>query len=164
MVRMIGLYAGSFDPVHLGHLDIIEAASQQCSQVYVAVLRNPTKGSGLIPLEDRNDVLGRCVRDMHNVLVASYEGLLIRLARELGADTLIRGAVREPMAEMQMALTNSELGDLPTMFIPCRPEHAHISSSLVRALLTDRGAAAVKSLVPEPVFEWLHQTESQSGG
>ena len=62
MVGMIGLYAGSFDPVHLGHLDIIEAASQQCSQVYVAVLRNPTKGSGLIPLEDRNDVVRRCVR------------------------------------------------------------------------------------------------------
>jgi pantetheine-phosphate adenylyltransferase len=164
MVAMIGLYAGSFDPVHLGHLDIIEAASQQCSQVYVAVLRNPAKGSGLIPLEDRNDVLGRCVRDIHNVLVVSYEGLLIRLAEELGADTLIRGAVREPMSEMQMALTNNALGNLATMFIPCRSEHAHISSSLVRSLLTDRGAAAVKSLVPEPVFEWLHQTESQSRG
>ena len=162
MVRMIGLYAGSFDPVHLGHLDIIEAASQQCSQVYVAVLRNPTKGSGLIPLDDRNDILRRCVRDMRHVLVASYEGLLIRLAQELGADTLIRGAVREPLSEMQMALTNNDLADLPTMFIPCRPEHSHISSSLVRALLTDRGAAAVKSLVPEPVFEWLHQMESQS--
>src|SRR5580698_6357464 len=124
MVRMIGLYAGSFDPVHLGHLDIIEAACQQCSQLYVAVLRNPTKGSGLIPLEDRNDVLGRCVRDMHNVLVTSYEGLLIRIAQELGADTLIRGAVREAMFEMQMALITNELGDLPTMFIPCRPEHA----------------------------------------
>jgi pantetheine-phosphate adenylyltransferase len=164
MVRMIGLYAGSFDPVHLGHLDIIEAASQQCSQLYVAVLRNPTKGSGLMPLEDRNDVLRRCVRDRRNVLVPSYEGLLIRLAQELGADTLIRGAVREPMSEMQMALTNNELGELPTVFIPCRPEHAHISSSLVRTLLTDRGAAAVKSLVPEPVLEWLHQTESPSRG
>jgi pantetheine-phosphate adenylyltransferase len=117
-----------------------------------------------MPLEDRNDLLGRCVRDMHNVLVATYEGLLIRVAQELGVDTLFRGAVREPMSEMQMALTNNELGDLPTMFIPCRPEHAYISSSLVRALLADRGAAAVKSLVPGPVFEWLHLTESQSRG
>ena len=98
------------------------------------------------------------------MLVVSYEGLLIRLAEELGADTLIRGAVREPMSEMQMALINNELGNLPTMFIPCRSEHAHISSSLVRSLLTDREAAAVKSLVPEHVFEWLHQTESQSRG
>ena len=152
---MIGLYAGSFDPVHLGHLDIIEAASDRCSELYVVAVWNPAKHDGLLSLEDRRQLLEACVCHLHNVNVTTYEGLLVRLADQFHADALIRGAVREHVSEIQMAVTNNELGTIPTLLISCKAEHRHISSSLVRRMLIDGGVGTVESLVPAAVYDWL---------
>src|SRR5579884_1009924 len=151
---MIGLYAGSFDPVHLGHLDVIEVASRHCSRLWVAATVNPSKESGLLSLEDRKYLLTESLNHLANVSVAICDRLLVKIAEEVGADTLIRGAARQGSSEMQMAVTNLVLGDIPTVLISCRSDHGHISSTYVRRLLESGGPAAIKDLVPKPVYEW----------
>jgi pantetheine-phosphate adenylyltransferase len=151
---MIGLYAGSFDPIHLGHVDVIEAASCRCSHLWIAAAVNPSKGSGLLSLEDRQHLLRESLSHLGNVSVTTCDRLLVSLAEDIGADTLIRGAARDGGSEIQMAITNLAVGEIPTALIPCRPDHAHISSTYVRQLLASGGPAAIRELVPAPVYEW----------
>lgn len=154
---MIGLYAGSFDPVHLGHLDVIEVASDRCSHLCVAATVNPAKHSGLVDLEERVQLLSESLRHLQNVSVAMCDKLLVSFADDVGADTLIRGAARQGASEIQMAVTNLSIGDMPTLLIPCRPSHGHISSTYIRELLVSVGAEAIKDLVPTPVYQWARR-------
>ncbi len=128
------IYAGSFDPVTLGHMDIIERAAALFDCLVVAVLENPNKKS-LFTVEERKCHLELVTRHMENVEVASFQGLFVDFAKEIGATVAIRG-LRNTMdftAEYQMYLINRKLGkDIETVFLAADEEHLCLSSTNVK--------------------------------
>ena len=130
------LYPGSFDPVTLGHLDIIHRAAAIFDTVVVGVLHNPEK-KGCFSVEQRVDMLQRVCRDMPNVQVISYGGLLAQLTKETGISVVVRGVrgVADLESETAMARINHQLNPaLETLFLPASPEMGEISASMVRQL------------------------------
>lgn len=130
------LYPGSFDPVTLGHLDIIRRAAAIFDTVLVGVLHNPEK-KGCFSVEQRVDMLQRVCRDMPNVQVISYGGLLAQLTKETGISVVVRGVrgVADLESETAMARINRQLNPaLETLFLPASPEMGEISASMVRQL------------------------------
>ncbi|MBR4333593.1 MAG: pantetheine-phosphate adenylyltransferase [Clostridia bacterium] len=130
------MYPGSFDPVTLGHLDIIRRAAAIFDTVLVGVLHNPEK-KGCFSVEQRVDMLQRVCRDMPNVQVISYGGLLAQLTKETGISVVVRGVrgVADLESETAMARINRQLNPaLETLFLPASPEMGEISASMVRQL------------------------------
>lgn len=149
----IGLYPGSFDPVTLGHLDIIERASHIFDKVIVAVFINVRKRSAFT-VEQREDFLRRVTARFGNVEVTSCHGLLVDFAAEQGADSIIRGlrAVTDFEYELQMAQTNNKINDkIETIFMATRLEYAYLSSSIVKEVAYF--GADIHSFVPEEIVE-----------
>lgn len=134
MSAKVGLMAGSFDPPTVGHADVIRRAARLFPELVVAVGSNPAKRY-LFTLEERMDMVRRAVGEP-SVRVVAFSGLLVDAARELGADVLVRGV--RGNADMELELRNGqanrELSGLETLFLLASPEHAHVSSSLVREI------------------------------
>lgn len=147
----VALYAGSFDPIHLGHLGVIEQASESYDRVVVAVLANPAKSQGLFGADKRVSLVAQATRHLGNVSSVHHHGLTVDLARALGADVLIRAAHKEFDAEFEMASVNSNISGLATVLVPARAKTRLISSSLVRSLLAEGRLAAARDLVPPSV-------------
>ena len=145
------LYTGSFDPVHLGHLAVIERAASTFEGVVVAVLANPSKASGLLPVAERVRLLELATAPMGNVRCTSHDGLAVDAARVHGCSTLVRSAHKELRGEVSMAAHNERIAGLPTTFVHGDPELAWVSSSVVRRLLADGDGDTVRSIVPAPV-------------
>ena len=130
------LYPGSFDPVTLGHMDVIRRAAGLFDTVVVGVLHNPEK-RGCFSVEQRVDMLRRACAGIPNVQVISYEGLLAQLTRETGITVVVRGVrgVNDLESETVMARINRQLNPaLETLFLPASPEVGEISASMVRQL------------------------------
>lgn len=130
------LYPGSFDPVTLGHLDVIRRAAAIFDTVVVGVLHNPEK-KGCFSVEQRVDMLQRACQGIPNVQVISYGGLLAQLTRETGISVVVRGVrgVADLESETAMARINRQLNPaLETLFLPASPEMGEISASMVRQL------------------------------
>lgn len=130
----IAICPGSFDPVTLGHLDIITRASKLFDTVIVAVMTN-LKKTPSFTLEERVDLLRRAVVNLPNVQVDCFEGLLADYAREKGASAIVKGlrAVTDFEYEFQMALTNKKLNpDMETMFLTTNADFMYLSSSIVK--------------------------------
>lgn len=130
----IYVYAGSFDPVTVGHEDVIRRAAALCDRLIVAVMHNPAK-KGCFPLEKRLGFLQTVTAELPNVTIDSWDGLLAAYARKVGASACVRGlrGVSDFEGEMAMAQVNSRLlPGLETVFLMTKPEHACISSSVVR--------------------------------
>lgn len=133
---MIAVYPGSFDPMTLGHLDIIKRASKFTDKLIVAVLANSSKNSAFT-IEERLEQLKTVTQDMENVEIISFKGLLIDFARENDAKLIIRGlrAVTDFEYEFQMALANrSLLPDTETLFISTSTQYLYLSSSIVKEI------------------------------
>jgi len=130
------LIPGTYDPVTLGHIDIIERASQVFSKVYVAVAASPRKGSGpLFSVEDRVAFIEDAVSHLKNVEVCCFSNLLVQFAEEMGVDAIVKGlrALTDFEWEFQQASTNYQLNrDLETMFIMASPRYMYLSSSVVK--------------------------------
>jgi len=130
------LIPGTYDPVTLGHIDIIERASQVFSKVYVAVAASPRKGSGpLFSVEDRVSFIEDAVSNLKNVEVCCFNNLLVQFAEEMGVDAIVKGlrALTDFEWEFQQASTNYQLNrDLETMFIMASPRYMYLSSSVVK--------------------------------
>ena len=147
----VGIFAGSFDPFTVGHLDIVKRASGIFEEVYVAVLTNSKKTS-VFTKDERVKQICNAVEDEEicNVSAISFEGLLVDCAKSVGATCTIRG-VRSPTDfdyEYIMAQTNKYLcGELETVVLLARPEYLHISSSIVKELGIH--STSIKGLVPE---------------
>ena len=144
----IALYPGSFDPITVGHLDIIERAARLYDAVIVAVLHNPNK-QGAFPVQTRLAFIERACAHLPNVRAERFEGLLVDYARQVGASVVLRGlrAVSDFEYEFQMAQMNRRLcPGVETLFMMTRPEHAYISSSGVREIATFGGD--VSAFVP----------------
>lgn len=148
---IIALVPGSFDPPTKGHLDVVERCAALFDEVIVSVVHNPSK-SPLFTAQERVDLLELCTMEWSNVRVASFEGLLVDFAREVGAKTVVKGlrAVTDFEFEIQMSQMNRHLsGDVVSLFVATKPEFAYLSSSLVKEVA--RLGGSVDALVPEPV-------------
>jgi pantetheine-phosphate adenylyltransferase len=154
----VGLYAGSFDPVHLGHLDLITAASEELDRLVVVVAANTEKRAGMFPIHERVEMLAGACRHLGNVRVTAHGGLLIQMAGRIRADVLVRSAGKEHVDEKEMAYMNGCEG-LPTVLIPSNPQTAFISSAQVRDLIGVGALDAVADLVPSAVLDVLNERE-----
>lgn len=130
----IAIYPGSFDPVHNGHLDVIERASKICDKVIVAVAVNRSK-SGLFTMKERVDLIEKATEGISGIEVKSFEGLLVNFFQKENADAVIRGirAVSDFEYEFQMALMNRSLDEeLETIFMMPSQENIYLSSRIVK--------------------------------
>lgn len=150
MIRAI--YPGSFDPVTLGHLDIIRRASQTVTELIVGVLNNGGKNP-LFSIDERVEMLKEVTKDIPNVKVVSYSGLLVEAARQTESALIVRGlrAISDFDYELQMAQTNRKLNpDVETMFLATSLEYAYLSSTTVKEVAFFDGD--ISEFVPEPVI------------
>ena len=153
------LFPGSFDPLHNGHLEVIETASQLFDSVIVAALSDPQKGEPLFDVVERREMISDSVSHLHNVKVASFASLVVDLAKELGADVIVKGlrATSDFEYELQMAQMNEAISGVVTVFLPSASSHSFIASSLVREIARFGGATRVSSMVPAPVAKHLEE-------
>ena len=143
------VYAGSFDPPTYGHMDIIARASKLTEELIVAVAVNPHKKS-LLSLEERNDLLKELTKDMPNVRVEFFTGLLVRFVEKENADAIIRGfrAVSDFEYELQLAQGNSLLSPkTETVFLVSNAKYSFISSTFVKEAAFFGGE--IGDMVPE---------------
>jgi pantetheine-phosphate adenylyltransferase len=151
----IALCPGSFDPVTLGHVDIIERSARHFDQVIVAVIRNPQKTQSLFSLEERQEMLTEALSHLNNIKIEFFKGLLVEFAKEHGADAIVKGlrAVSDFDYELQMAQMNQRLSGIDTFFLSTSPRYSFLSSSLV--LEVARFGGDVSSMVPKHVNDRL---------
>ncbi len=145
---------GSFDPVTLGHLDVVERASALYDEVTVAVLINKKKAS-LFTVEERIELIQDAVKPWQNVVVDSFHGLVVDYCRDREIPVIVKGlrAVSDFDYELQMAQMNHGLAAVETMFMPTNPLYSFLSSSLVKEVATYGGD--VSGLVPPVVHAAL---------
>ena len=153
----IALCPGSFDPVTLGHLDIIERTSRHFDLVIVAVIRNPQKTQSLFSLEERQQMLKEGTAHLPNIRIEFFKGLLVEFAKDHGAAAIVKGlrAVSDFDYELQMAQMNQRLSGIDTFFISTSPQYSFLSSSLVREVAKFGGD--VSSMVPDHVAKRLSE-------
>ena len=145
------IYPGSFDPVTNGHLDIIKRSAKIVDQLIVGVLNNNAKNP-LFSVEERVKMLKEVTKDIDNVIIVPFDGLLIDFARQQEAKLVIRGlrAITDFEYELQMSQTNHKLGpDVETMFLTTSIEYSYLSSTTVKEIAAFGGD--VSQFVPEAV-------------
>ncbi len=138
---MIAVYAGSFDPVTLGHEDVIRRASHRFDTVYVGIGTNLAKNPLFLPGE-RQKLLEIVCSDITNVKIEIFTGLLVKYCEQVKAGVIIRGlrSVSDFESELAIAHVNAQQdGGIETFFLAARPEHAFISSSVARELARHEG-------------------------
>lgn len=151
------LFPGSFDPLHNGHLEIIETAARLFDSLIVAAMRNPQKGEPLFSLNERREMIAESVAHLSNVRIVGLSTLVVDLAKDEGADVIVKGlrAVSDFENELQMAQMNHEISGIDTLFIPCASEHSFVASRLVRDIARFGGGDRVSTMVPAPVAKRL---------
>ncbi len=156
------LVPGSFNPIHLGHVRIIETVAAAFERVVVAAVGNPSKAPDPFSLEERRALIAESLAHLPNVTTAVGSGLVVDLARELGADTIVKGlrGVADFESEVQMAHMNRVMTGIPTMFVPTSLEHGHLASSLIREIA--RLGGKVEGMVPAPVARALAERATRS--
>lgn len=160
---MKAIYAGSFDPVTLGHLDIIKRAAKIFDTIVVAVLENPNKNC-LFTIEERKKHLEIVTSDIKNVEVASFQGLLADFAKEIEADVAIRG-LRNAVdfaCEQQMHLINGRLNkNIETVFLAADESHISLSSSAVKEVAVFGGN--IDFMVPKEIIGFVQEKYMKRG-
>ena len=145
------LYPGSFDPIHNGHVELIEVASRLFDEVVVAAISNPQKGVGLFNLEERKALVAASVAHLPNVSITSFASLVVDLAREIDADFIVKGlrAVSDFESELQQGQMNLAISGVHTLFLPSATTHSFVASKLIREI--SRFGGDVSSMVPAAV-------------
>lgn len=151
----IAVVPGSFDPITIGHLDIIKRVTKLYDKVIVGIVVNPNK-KALFSLEDRVKMVKETIADMRNIEVDSFDGLLVEFVKMHDAHVIIRGlrAVSDFEREFQMAQLNRKLDpDIETTFMMASPEYTYLSSSVIKEIAMYGGN--VSELVPPHVINYL---------
>lgn len=159
---MIAIYPGSFDPITLGHLDIIQRGSRLFEKVIVAVLRNPNK-MPLFTVQQRLEQIRQATKHLPNVEVDGFDGLTVNYAQMRKAQVLLRGlrAVSDFEIELQMAHTNKTLStQIETVFLATSNEYSFLSSSVVKEIAKFGGS--VNHLVPPHIALDIYQCYNQN--
>lgn len=151
------LYPGSFDPIHNGHVEIVEKASRLFDEVVVAAMRNPQKGEPLFTLEERQAMIEESLVHLPNVTVTMFSSLVVDLARDLQVDFIVKGlrAISDFENELQMAQMNHKVAEVETVFLPCASQNSFLASKLIREIA--RFGGDVSGTVPEPVARMLKE-------
>ncbi|MDH3680764.1 MAG: pantetheine-phosphate adenylyltransferase [Acidimicrobiia bacterium] len=156
----VALYPGSFDPLHNGHVAVIEIAVEVFDEVLVAVGHNPAKPSGLFTAPERVELIEAATDHLDNVRVVSFTGLVTRAAADQGATCLLKGirSASDLDIEMLQAKMNAATGDdVPTVFIPGIGTSALVSSRYIREIASAGGDVA--SVVPDVVAKALAERQ-----
>lgn len=157
---------GSFDPVTHGHLDVISRAAAQFDEVVVTVMVNKSK-RGLFSVEERIGMLEDATRDLHNVRISSWHGLLVDYAKQEGITAIVKGlrGANDFDYELQMAQMNQKLSGVDTLFIPTNPTYSYLSSSLVKEVATFGGDVAdmLPAKVHAQLLERLAERAAEKG-
>jgi pantetheine-phosphate adenylyltransferase len=138
---LLAVYAGSFDPITLGHLDLIDRSSKLFDEVVVAVGRHATK-KAFFTYQERVDLLRQVTREYQNVRIESFDGLLINFCENIGARVIVRGlrAATDFEYELQIAHANADMAPrVDTVFLPTRTRYGFVSASLVREIASHGG-------------------------
>ena len=154
---------GSFDPVTLGHMDIIRRASKIFDKVIVAVMVNPAKKTAFT-LDERVSLLKKATAEMDSVEVVGFDGFLADLARKRGACAIVKGlrAVSDFEYEFQMALINQKLNsELETMFLTTQAQNLYLSSSMIKDIASFGGD--ISSFVPACILGDIQQRLCKGG-
>ena len=152
------IYPGTFDPITLGHLDIIRRASTLVDQLEVVIMRNPNKSNSDFSVEERLEMISSVIQEFNNVTVSAQTGLTVEYAKVSGASILIRGirAVMDYEYELQQATANMVLAsNIETVFLLTRPQYSFLSSSVVKQIAQNKGDLA--PFVPAKVKEFIER-------
>jgi pantetheine-phosphate adenylyltransferase len=164
MKERVALYPGSFDPITLGHIDILERATAIFDRVVVSVLRNPAK-QPLFSVDERLELIGAATESLDGeVTVDSFDGLTVEHARQVGAIAIVRGlrALSDFETEFQMALMNRRLEpDVHTVFLMTSAPYVYMSSNLVKEVC--RLGGDISEFVPPAIAEALHRRLGKPG-
>lgn len=155
-MEKVAICPGSFDPVTLGHIDIITRASKMFHKVIVAVLVNPSKQPSF-SIEERIDFLKEATKDIGNLEIVSFDGLLASYAKEKSAVAVVKGlrAVTDFEYEFQMALTNKKLNPhLETIFLTASAQYMYLSSSMVKQVASFGGD--ISDFVPVCLYDKIY--------
>ena len=158
----IAIYPGSFDPVTKGHIDILKTASELFDKVIIAVAHNSAK-HGFLPVDKRVELIKEVTKNIPNVEIVSFNGLLIEFSDKMKADVIVRGirAVSDFEYELMMAQTNKQLNpNIETMFFATSAEYSFVSSSMIRELAAFDGD--ITPFVPEEVSKRVYEKYKQS--
>lgn len=161
----IAVYPGSFDPITLGHMDIIKRSAKVFDKLVVAVLCNVEK-KGLFSIEERVAMIGKLVEKYDNIEVVSFQGLLVDFMKSVDAQIIIKG-LRVGLDfdyELQMSHMNRKLSDdcVETILMMASTEYSYISSSSVREILHFKGD--IRSFVPEEIIQDVLNKVGNDGG
>ena len=155
------LYPGSFDPFHNGHRELVETAAYLFDEVVVAAMRNPQKGEALFTLEERHDIISETLQHLDNVRIVHFSKLVVDLAKDIGADFIIKGlrAVVDFESEMAQAQTNLAVSGVHTLFLPSASANSYIASKYIRDIA--RFGGDVSAMVPEAAIRRLKEKYGQ---
>ena len=145
------IYPGSFDPVTFGHIDIISRAAKVFDKLIIGILTNRSKRC-LFDTEERMEMLREVTKELTNIEIVSFDGLLVNYCKEAGVDVIVRGirAVSDFEYELIMAQTNKQLNpEIETMFFAPRAEYSFVSSSSIREIASFGGS--ISYFVPDSV-------------
>lgn len=151
------IYPGSFDPLTLGHIDVIERSAKIVDELVVGVLNNSAKNS-LFSIEERVSMIKEITERLPNVTVASFDGLLVDYMKEIDATIIVRGlrAVTDFEYELQIAQTNHvENPDVETIFLTTSLQYSYLSSTIVKEFASYGGD--ISKFVPEQFIERIYQ-------
>jgi len=149
------LYAGSFDPMTNGHIDLIERAAKLSDRLVVGVIQNPSKNP-FFTIEERVDMIKEITKNISNIEVDSFSGLLADYVEKNGIDAVVRGlrANMDFEYELQMAQMNAKLYEkMETIFLMTSPKYSFLSSSLVKEVFKLGGN--IEGLVPDVVLDYM---------
>lgn len=155
--RTLAIYPGTFDPITLGHLDVIERGRRLFDHLIVAIGVNPSKDH-LLPVEERIELIQNLVKRFPNVSVEAYEGLTVQLVKKRRATAILRGLrnLSDMDFEFRVAITNRRLAGVETVFIMPREEFGYTSSTIIKEIVTMGGDPhQLKELLPKIVMERL---------
>jgi len=157
MIKKV-LYAGSFDPITNGHLDLINRAAKLGDQLIVGVIQNRSK-KPFFTVEERKDMIIAATSHIPNIEVDHFEGLLAEYVKRNNIDVVVRGlrATMDFEYEIQMAQMNARLynNDVETIFLMTSPDYSFVSSSIVKEVFMLNGD--IKGLVPDKVLEYMEK-------